>query len=133
MGDIVKQNQDRGVADTEIRDNETTIVENAGVAARERLKGAFILTRIAEKEGIKVTREEMEQRLQAMAARYGMTREKLVKNLQEREAFGQIEEEILLGKTLAFLSANATVETVALEEAEASAQAAETPSEALSE
>ena len=133
MGDIVKQNQDRGVADTEIRDNETTIVENAGVAARERLKGAFILTRIAEKESIKVTREEMEARLQAMAARYGMTREKLVKNLQEREAFGQIEEEILLGKTLAFLSANATVETVALEEAEASAEEAapaiETPSE----
>ena len=133
MGDIVKQNQDRGVADTEIRDNETTIVENAGVAARERLKGAFILTRIAEKEGIKVTREEMEARLQAMAARYGMTREKLVKNLQEREAFGQIEEEILLGKTLAFLSQNATVETVALSEAEALADETATPTETPSE
>ena len=133
MGDIVKQNQDRGVADTEIRDNETTIVENAGVAARERLKGAFILTRIAEKEGIKVTREEMEGRLQAMAARYGMTREKLVKNLQEREAFGQVEEELLLGKTLAFLSQNATVETVALSEAEAPADETATPTETLSE
>ena len=132
MGDIVKQNQDRGVSDTEIRDNEPTIVENAGVAARERLKGAFILTRIAEKEGIKVTREEMEGRLNAMAARYGMTREKLVKQLQEREAFSQIEEELLLGKTLAFLSQNATVQIVALEEAEATAEeaapATETPS-----
>ena len=132
MGDIVKQNQERGVSDEEIRENEPTIVENAGAAARDRLKGAFILTRIAEKEGIKVTREEMEARLQAMAARYGMTREKLVKSLQEREAFGQIEEELLLGKTLAFLSQNATVETVALSEVEAPVEEAisesETPS-----
>ena len=42
-----------------------------------------------------------------------MTREKLLRNLQERNAIGQIEEEILLGKTLAFLASNATVEIVA--------------------
>ena len=58
-----------------------------------------------------------------------MTREKLLKNLQEREALGQIEEEILLGKTLAFLSANATVETIAPGEAEAEAGAAESQPE----
>ena len=129
MNDIVKQNQDRGVSDDEIRENESSIVENAGTAARERLKGAFILTRIAEKEGIKVTREEMEGRLAALAARHGMTREKLIKNLQEREALGQIEEEILLGKTLAFLSQNATVETISPAEAEAEAGAAESQPE----
>ena len=125
MGDIVKQNQERGVTDEEIRDNETTIVENAGAAARERLKGAFILTRIAEKEGIKVTQEEMQGKLTNLAARHGMAMDKLIKNLREREAFGQIEEEILLGKTLAFLSANAKVETVTQAEAEAVAEAPE--------
>ena len=119
MNDIVKQNQDRGVSDDEIRHNEGDIVSNAGLAARERLKGAFILTRIAEKEGIKVTREEMEGRIVNLAARQGMSRDKVVKLIQERNAFGQIEEEILLGKTLAFLAANATVETVAPEEAAA--------------
>ena len=129
MGDIVKQNQERGVSDEEIRDNETNIVENAGVAARERLKGAFILTRIAEKEGIKVTQEEMQGKLTNLAARHGMAMDKLVKNLREREAFGQIEEEILLGKTLAFLSANAKVEIGAPGEAEAQAGAAESQSE----
>ena len=129
MNDIVKQNQERGVSDEEIRENEGSIVENAGTAARERLKGAFILTRIAEKEGIRVAREEMEGRLSALAARHGMTREKLIKNLQEREALGQIEEEILLGKTLAFLSQNATVETISPAEAEAEAGAAESQPE----
>ena len=129
MNDIVKQNQERGVSDEEIRENESNIVENAGAAARDRLKGAFILTRIAEKEGIQVTREEMDGRLNALAARHGMPREKLLKNLQEREALGQIQEEILLGKTLAFLSANATVETVAPEEAEAQIEATESQPE----
>ena len=131
MNDIVKQNQERGVSDDEIRQNEPSIVENAGVAARERLKGAFILTRIAEKEGIKVTREEMDGRINALAARHGMAREKLIKNLQEREALGQIEEEILLGKTLAFLSANATVETVAPGEVETETGAAESQPETI--
>ena len=116
MNDIVKQNQERGVTDEEIRENEKNIVDNASVAARERLKSAFILVRIAEKENIKVTREELEAQLSAMSRRYQMPREKLIRNLQERNALGQIEEEILLGKTLAFLAQNAKVETVALDD-----------------
>ena len=113
MNDIVRQNQQRGVSDDEIKQNETDIVTNAAGAARERLKSAFILTRIAEKEGIQATREEFDSRLNMLAVRYQMTRDKLLRNLQERNAIGQIEEEILLGKTLAFLAANATVEIVA--------------------
>ena len=116
MNDIVKQNQERGVTDEEIRENERNIVDNAGNAARERLKSAFILVRIAEKENIKVTREELEAQLSAMSRRYQMPREKLIRNLQERNALGQIEEEILLGKTLAFLAQNAKIETVALDD-----------------
>ena len=113
MNDIVRQNQERGVSDDEIKQNETDIVTNAAGAARERLKSAFILTRIAEKEGIQATREELDGHLNMLAVRYQMTRDKLLRNLQERNALGQIEEEILLGKTLAFLAANATIETVA--------------------
>ena len=118
MNDIVKQNQDRGVSDDEIKSNEQDIVVNAGQAARDRLKSAFILTRIAEKEEIKVTREEFEGQLNIMSARYQMPREKLLKQLQEANAFGQIEEELLLGKTLAFLASNATVEIVPQGDAE---------------
>ena len=118
MNDIVKQNQERGVSDDEIKSNEGDIVTNAGQAARDRLKSAFILTRIAEKEGIKVTREEFEGQLNVMSARYQMPREKLLKQLQENNALGQIEEEILLGKTLAFLTSNATVEIVPQGDAE---------------
>lgn len=117
MDDIVRQNQERGVTDDEIRDNTQDIVDNAGTAAKDRLKSAFILTRIAEKESLKVTKEEFDQRLNLLSARSQMTREKLLRNLQERDAFGQIEEEILLAKTLAFLASSATIETVSAAEA----------------
>ena len=90
MNDIVRQNQERGVSDDEIKQNETDIVTNAAGAARERLKSAFILTRIAEKEGIQATREELDGRLNMLAVRYQMTRDKLLRNLQERNALGQI-------------------------------------------
>ena len=125
MDDIVRQNQERGVSDDEIRDNTSDIVTNAGGAARDRLKSAFILTRIAEKEGIKVTQEEFNHRLNLMAMRSKMPREKLLKTIQENNAGGQIEEELLLAKTLAFLASNASVETVSPADASAIEEDAE--------
>ncbi len=123
MGDIVRQNQERGISDDEIRGNHGEIGANAAIAARERLKSAFILTRIAEKEGIKVTRDEFDHHLAQMAVRHQMALEKLRRLLEEREALPQIEEEVLLAKVLAFIVANASVETVAAASFEASAAA----------
>lgn len=111
MGQIVRENQERGVTDDEIKEHSKDIASNADQAARDRLKGTFILTRIAEQEKIKVSREEFENRLNALAQRYEMTRDKLVANLEANDGLGQVEEELLVGKTLAFLSSTATVET----------------------
>jgi trigger factor len=113
MSDIVRQNQERGISDDEIRGNHTDIATNANAAARERLKSAFILVRIAEKEGIKVTRPEFDAHLAKMAVRHQMAPEKLRHLLEERNALGPIEEEVLIAKVLAFIGANASVEVVA--------------------
>jgi trigger factor len=113
MTDIVRQNQERGISDDEIRGNQSEIGANASVAAQERLKSAFILTRIAEKEGIKPTQDEITRHLAQMAARHQMPLDKLRGLLKERDAFAQIEEEVLFAKVLAFVGANASVETVA--------------------
>ena len=81
----------------------------AAQGARERLKGTFILTRIAEVENITVTREEFNGRLNAMAARYRMTPDKVRKELEKNNALDQIGEEILSAKVLDFLVSNASV------------------------
>ena len=53
---------------------------------------------------------EIEERIQQMAARYRVPVEKFNAQLDERGGFGEIEEQILVGKTLDFLLANAKVE-----------------------
>lgn len=111
LGEIVKENQSRGVTDEVIRENEKDLLSSAARSARDRLKGTFILLRIAEAEKIGVTREELQGRIAALAARYGMAFDKMLKELQKREALDQINEEILTGKVLDFLVANASVQT----------------------
>ena len=92
-----------------LKENEQEILGSAAQNARERLKGTFILLRIAEAEGIKATQEEFDQRIAYLAARYDMKPDKLLKKLDERNAIDQILEEVLTAKVLDFLAANASV------------------------
>ena len=112
LADIVRENQARGVADDVLRQNEQEILGSAAQNARERLKGTFILLRIADVENIKATQAEFDQRIAYLAARYEMKPDKLLKKLDERNAIDQILEEVLTGKVLDFLSASASVSTI---------------------
>ena len=113
LSDVIRENQGRGVPEEVIREKHQELMASAGEAARERLKGTFVLIRIAEAEKLTVTREEFQRRLAMMAMRYQMPVEKLQKELEKREALESINEEILTGKVLDFLLTNASVETKA--------------------
>jgi trigger factor len=112
VNDIVRENTARGVAEEVLKENEKEIVGSATANARERIKGTFILLRIAEKEGLKVGREEMFGRIASLAQRYQMTFEKMMKELEKRNALDQIHEEMLTAKTLDFLVTTASVSAV---------------------
>lgn len=112
LSDIVRENQERGVEEEVLKENEKELVGTAATSARDRIKGTFILLRIAELEGIKVRREELMGRIAVLAERYGMTFDKMLKALQKRNAIDQISEEILSAKVLDFLSSNASVSTI---------------------
>jgi trigger factor len=109
LGDIVRENQARGVADELLKENEKDLVGAASQGARERLKGSFILQRIAEAEKITVSREEFRARVAQLAQRYGLAPDKMLKELEKRDAMDQIYEEVLAAKTLDFLTSGATV------------------------
>ena len=110
--DIVKENQARGVPDEILKENEQQILGGAAQNARDQIKGTFILLRIADVENIKATQQEFDLRIAQLAARYEMKPDKLIKKLDERNAIDQILEEVLTGKVLDFLSANASVSTI---------------------
>jgi trigger factor len=111
--DIVRENQARGVTEEVLKEHEKELVGSAAQTARERLKGTFILLRIAEQEKIRVTEAELRARINQMAKRYEMSFDKMLKELQKRGALDQISEEILSAKTLEFVAKEATVTTAA--------------------
>src|SRR5213595_4356545 len=110
LADLVQRNRERGVPDEMLKEKEKELVETAAGLAAHRLKTNFILHRIAERENIKTSRQEIDVRIREEAARYNVPMEKMRKELQEHDGLDAFAEQILLGKTLDFLKANVSVE-----------------------
>ena len=112
LAELVQQNRERGVTDEMLKEKEKELIDGAASLAAHRLKTNFILHRIAEREKIQVVKEDIDFRLKQEAARYDISPEKMRKELQQKDALDDVAEQILLGKTLDFLKANVSVETV---------------------
>lgn len=111
MSEIVQQNQRRGVSDETLRENQKDIVNVASRNAKDRLKANFILLRIAEKEGIRATEQEVKAKIEALATQHRTTYEKARSEVEAQGALPQLREEIVVGKVLDFLTSNANIET----------------------
>jgi trigger factor len=113
INDIVQDSHRRGVSTENIETQKNEIFGYANTNAKERVKGAFILGRIADKEGIRVTQEDLVQRVTQLAAQNQMTFQKMVKELQDRGALATVRDQVLVGKALEFVVQHAQVEEVA--------------------
>ena len=111
LADLVQRNRERGVPDEMLKEKEKELVETSAGLAAHRLKTNFILHRIAERENIQVSRDDINARLREEAARYNVPVDKMRKELQGHDGLDGFAEQILLGKTLDFLKANVSVET----------------------
>ncbi|MBI4325689.1 MAG: trigger factor [Chloroflexi bacterium] len=110
--DVVRENQQRGVTKEVIDRQKDEIYSYASNSAKERVKIAFLLGRIADKEQIKVDKNEITQRILFLAHQNQIKPEKFVKQLQERGGIVEIHEQILSNKTLNFLEEHARLEEV---------------------
>ncbi len=109
---IVNENQKRGVPQEVIEQKKDEIFSNAKTSAKDRVKVAFILNRIAESEKIGVDDKEMTQRVMWLAQQNNVTPDKMVKQIQDQNAVGELRQDILTGKVLEFLELNAQLEDV---------------------
>ena len=75
-----------------------------------RSKTGFILNRIAERENVQITKEDLDSRIRQDAVRYDISPDKMRKELQQRNALDDVSEQLLLGKTLDFLKSNVSIE-----------------------
>jgi len=109
---IVAENQNRGIAREKIEEKKDEIFGYASQSAKQKLKEAFLLGRIAEKEGIKVTREELMRSILGIAQQREMKPEKLIKEMEKNNGIARLQEDILLSKVVDFLETNAKIEEV---------------------
>jgi trigger factor len=110
LAELVQRNRERGVTDDMLKDKEKELIDAAAGMAAHRLKTNFILHRIAERESVQVTKEDLDSRIRQEAARYDISPDKMRKELQQRNALDDVAEQLLLGKTLDFLKANVSIE-----------------------
>jgi trigger factor len=110
--DLVRENTKRGVPRDLIEQQKEQIYTAATGSAKERVKAAFLMQKIAEKEGIKVSQEEIARRIHQLAAMYQIPTDKFIKDLQKRNGVVEIYDQIANEKVVDFLEANAKLEEV---------------------
>jgi trigger factor len=95
-----------------IEQEKDRIYSAAAQYAKDRVKVSFLLRKIAEKENIKVSQEEVLRRIQTMAGMYQIPPEKFIKDLQKRNGVVEIYDQLASEKTIEFLQQNAKIEEV---------------------
>jgi len=109
---IVQENSKRGVPRDLIEKQKEEIYTAATRSAKDRVKLAFLIQRIAESEGIKVSQEEVLQRVQSLAAAYQIPPDQFIKDLQKRNGVNELYDQIAHEKVLEFIEINAKIENV---------------------
>jgi len=110
--DIVRDNQKRGVARELIEKEKDNIYTAASQGAKERVKTAFLFRKIAEKEDIKVSNEEILRRVHSLAGVYQVEPKKFLQDLQKRNGLVEIYDQLASEKVAEFLQNNAQIEEV---------------------
>ena len=109
---IVQENTKRGVGRELIEKEKDQIYSAAATSAKERVKIAFLIQRISEKEQISVSQEEVLQRVQSLSQAYQIPPDKFIKDLQKRNGINELYDQIAHEKVLVFLENNAKIENV---------------------
>jgi trigger factor len=110
---IVAENQRRGVGKDLIDQQKDHIFKAAKATAEQRVKADLIFARIAEKEGVKPTEEELNYRIMALADRAQVPAKKYIDELVKRNGVNEVYDQLLAEKIIDFLVEFAKVEDVA--------------------
>jgi len=112
VNQMVSRGYEQGMSENDIEQNQEDLLKNAETQAKNNVKTMFILDEIAEKEGINVSEEEMSQRVMMMAMQQQRPPKKVARELRDRNAYGEVRQDILISKTIQFLRDSAVVTEV---------------------
>jgi trigger factor len=110
--DIVRENSQRGVPREIIEKQKDEIYSVAAANAKERVKLAFLVQRIAEKEKISITQDDILRRAQMLASMYQIPLDKFIQDVQKRNGVQELYDQVAHEKVMELLENNAQIETV---------------------
>lgn len=109
---FMEENMRRGVPAEQFEKDKQELFDSARKAATTRVKTQFILSKIAEKESLKVDEKDIDTFIYREAMMTNSTPEKLVKELtKDRERLRAIQQSIIFDKALDLVVSKATVST----------------------
>jgi trigger factor len=100
---IVQRSAMQGATQEQLEEQKEDILNAATHTSTERVKLGYILSRIADEEGLEVSDDEVEKRIEEMAAGYGMPPEQFRSELEKRNGVEHLSSDIRAEKTLALL------------------------------
>jgi len=107
--DLVRQNTQHGVAREVIERQKDEIYAAAAGSAKDRVKLAFLIGRIAEAEKIQATQEEVLRRAQQVAMLHQVPLEQFIKDLQKRDGIGELYQQVAHEKVLELMEKTAII------------------------
>jgi trigger factor len=107
--DIVRDVSLGGATREDIEKRRDTIFDAASRSATDRVKLRFVLGRIADAENVEVPPEDVQRRLEAIAARQGTTAQKLRDQLDERDGMETFVDGLRMERTIDYLLEQARI------------------------
>lgn len=113
MRDIMIQNMQRGVTEEQFEEHKEALYNQARESALANVKTEILLSKIAEKENVEVTDEDMSQAIYMEAMQTRQQPDEIVKSLQkDRDRIRSMQRSIIFRKTLSSLVEKANVTIV---------------------
>lgn len=110
LRDFMARNMAQGAKEEDFEERKDELFAGASKAARDRIKAQLLLSAVAEKEGIKVEQDDIQQAIMQQAMQSRRKPEDIVKELQaDRQRVAQLQQNVLHNKALDFLVSQATV------------------------
>jgi len=107
--DLVRQNTQRGINRDIIEQQKDQIYAAAAGNAKERVKLAFLVGKIAAQEKIQATQEDVIKRAQQLAMMYQQPFDQFIKDLQKRNGVNELYEQVMHEKVLELIEQNAVI------------------------
>lgn len=109
MTQIVRENMSRGITQEALTEKETEIKAAASKGAKERLKSRFILNRIAKKEKVGVSEQEVLWALAQAADQNGKSMDQVIREVKKNDGLDEVREQIAHQKVMSLIASKAKV------------------------